>query len=231
MKRQLRTPFFVVNPKAYLFGKDSVKLAQELDRLVEKHDIDVIYTCQQADIYQISQITRHLIISAQHMDGMIPGVGMGKILPDALKAAGADATFLNHAENRLTVENLVNAVKRADELGMLTIVCANSVAEAQMIATLHPDIMVCEPTELIGTGQVSDIDYMRATNEAVRSVDPNIYLLQAAGISTVEDVKQALASGADATGGTSGIIKANDPVKTVDEMLTVLVEWKKEHSA
>lgn len=227
-KRILRTPFFCVNPKSYLYGEDILSLAKACDVLSEKYNIDILFTCQHVDLYLISQKTKNLIVTAQHMDGHTPGRGMGRILPEGLKAAGVEATFLNHAENPMTLESLVNAIKRADELGIITIVCANSIAEAQTIATLNPDIMVCEPTELIGTGQVSDISYMRQTNQAIRKINENIYLIQAAGISTAEDVKKALDSGADGTGATSGIIKTEDPKGTVESMLEAIIQWRKE---
>ena len=91
---------------------------------------------------------------------------------------------------------------------------------------LHPDIMVCEPTSLIGTGTVSDQNYMAATNEAVKTVSPGTLVLQAAGISTGQDVYGAIMSGADGTGGTSGIVAAPDPFKALDEMIEALVRAK-----
>lgn len=225
-KKKLRVPFFTVNPKSYLFGQEALDFAIALDKLAAKYDVDILYTCQHADIYPIAQAVEHLFITAQHMDGHQAGRGMGKILPESIQAAGAVATFLNHAEHPMTLEELVQAMKRADELDILTIVCANSIAEAQTIATLAPDLMVCEPTELIGTGQTSDVSYMQKTNEAVRAVNPNILLLQAAGISTVADVQKALESGADATGGTSGIVAAADPLATAEEMLACVAKFK-----
>ena len=117
-------------------------------------------------------------------------------------------------------------MKRADKLDILTILCADSIAEAKAIATLNPDIMICEPTELIGTGQSSDIEYMRGTNESVKSVNPDILVLQAAGISSPADVRKALVSGADATGGTSGIIAADNPVEMLESMLKELADFK-----
>ncbi|HFF2926958.1 TPA: triose-phosphate isomerase, partial [Vibrio cholerae] len=95
------------------------------------------------------------------------------------------------------------AMQRSNELGILTIVCANSLTEARAAASLKPDVMVCEPTELIGTGQTSDLQYMTETNRVVREIDPEILILQAAGISSAVDVEKALSSGADGTGGTS----------------------------
>ena len=226
-KRKLRPPFFVVNPKAYLYGEEALKLAKEADRLAGAHDIDILFTVQYVDAYRIAQETEHLIITTQHMDSLMPGRGMGYILPEGLVAAGVQATFLNHAEHPVTVHELDVTMKRAKELGILTIVCADSIAEARAISTLEPDVMLCEPTELIGTGTSSDISYMKQTNEAVKSVNPNMFVLQAAGISTPADVRKALESGAEGTGGTSGIIAQPDPVATLTEMITEVVDIKK----
>lgn len=227
-KRTLRAPFFVVNPKAYLYGDQALALAKVADELSATHDIDILFTVQHVDAARIKNETSNLFITVQHLDGLQVGRGMGYILPEAVAEAGVTATFLNHAEHPMTVNELTKAVKRADELGILTIVCADSIAEAQAVASLDPDVMVCEPTELIGTGQSSDISYMRATNEAVRKINPNIQILQAAGISTVEDVEKALLSGADGTGGTSGIVEADDPAQTLTDMIHKVAELKKE---
>ena len=63
---------------------------------------------------------------------------------------------------------------------------------------------------------------MKATNDAVKTISPETKTLQAAGISTAEDVYKAIASGADGTGGTSGIVCAKDPVATLKEMIAAL---------
>lgn len=226
-KRKLRVPFFVVNPKAYLYGEKTIQLAKQLDHLAEKYDVDILFTAQHVDAYRVAKETTHLVVTVQHMDGLQEGRGMGYILPEALVEAGVEAAFLNHAEHPVHVSDLVKTMRRADELDILTIVCADSVKEAQAIASLGPDVMVCEPTELIGSGQASDSSYMKETNEAVKRANADVLVLQAAGISTVADVKQALETGAEGTGGTSGIIGADDPVATVEDMLEELVKWKR----
>ena len=63
---------------------------------------------------------------------------------------------------------------------------------------------------------------MRATNEAVKSVSPTTQVLQAAGISTAQNVYDAIAFGADGTGGTSGIVCAKDPYATLDDMFAAM---------
>lgn len=221
-KHEIRSPFFVVNPKAYLYGSDAVALARHADRLAKQYDFDILFTAQHVDIAAIRSNSEHLIVTAQHMDGMKPGSGMGHILPEALKAAGTEAVFLNHAEHPMTLSALAKAMARADELGILTIVCADTVEEAQAIAMLHPDIMVCEPTSLIGTGKVSDKAYMTSTNDAIKAVSPGTMVLQAAGISSGQNVYDAILSGADGTGGTSGIVAAKDPFAILEEMIAAL---------
>lgn len=226
MKRQLRKPFFVVNPKAYIYGKEALALAKVADQAAEEYDVDVLFTVQHVDVAQIQAATKHLLVTVQHLDGLAVGRGMGYILPEALAEAGVAATFLNHAEHQMEVGALVKGIQRAKEVGILTIVCADSLEEAQAIAMLEPDVMVCEPTALIGTGQTSDAAYKLATNQAVRKVNPDILLLQAAGISTVEDVREALATGADGTGGTSGIVGAENPAATLKAMIAAVAEFK-----
>jgi triosephosphate isomerase len=156
------------------------------------------------------------------MESLKPGRGMGHVLPEALAAAGVKATFLNHAENPMTVHELAATIARANEVGILTVVCADSVEEAKAIAELHPDVMTCELTSLIGTGQVAGEDYMRSSTEAVKAISPETMVLQAAGIHSGENVYDAIMCGADATGGTSGIVAADDPFATLDEMFAAL---------
>ena len=97
----------------------------------------------------IKENTENLIVCAQSMDSLTPGRGMGHVLPESLKEAGAEAVFLNHAENQKTVSELYATIKRAKELGMITIVCADSTVEAKAVACMDPDIVLAEPTDLI----------------------------------------------------------------------------------
>ncbi len=124
MKKEIRTPFLIVNPKAYIYGDEALELAKVCDRLALEYDTDIIYTAQHADLRQINDNTDNLILTAQHMDGIVPGRGMGHILPESIKDAGADAVVLNHAEHLMTLPDLDKAMRRADELDLLTIVVA-----------------------------------------------------------------------------------------------------------
>jgi len=218
-KLQIHRPFFVFNPKSFLYGNELLELALIADDLAREYPVSILVTAPYADISNISRETENIIVTAQHMNGIRPGVGMGHVLPASLFEAGARATFLNHAENPMTLSDLSNAVQIADELGILTVVCADSVIEAQAVSMLEPDIVLCEPTELIGTGQTSDRDYIKETNKAIKKVNPNILVMQAAGISDAEDVYRTISLEADGTGCTSGIVKAKNPKQMLMDMV------------
>ncbi|MBO5883693.1 MAG: triose-phosphate isomerase [Clostridia bacterium] len=228
MKRQVRVPFLIVNPKAYIYGNESLELAKVCDALSEEYDIDIIFTAQHVDIRMIAEATKNIVLTAQHMDGIVAGRGMGHILPEGVKAAGAQAVVLNHAEHALKLDELDRAMKRANELDLFTIVCCDSPEAAKAVATLGPDMMICEPTSGIGTGSISSDDYIHATNDAVKSVSKDILILQAAGVSTGDDVYKVVMEGAHGSGGTSGILNAPDRKAKIVEMLDALKRAEKD---
>ena len=115
--------------------------------------------------------------------------------------------MLNHVEKPLTLGVLKKTIERAKEVGLTTIVCADSIVEASMIAKLDPDIIVAEPSELIGTGLTSGPEYVEAASRGVKEVNPDILVLTAAGISNGQDVYNTIIAGADATGSSSGVAK------------------------
>ncbi len=227
-KRQFKSPFLVINPKAYLFGEKCIDLALYADELAIQYDVDIFFTAQLVDLVEISKRTKKVIPTSQHVDALKTGRGMGFILPDALAGAGIQATFLNHAEHPITLENLVKTLEICDETGLISIVCANTLTEAKLIASLNPDIVLCEPTELIGTGKTSDADYITYTTKSIKEMAPQAKVLQAAGISTGEDVYNAIKLGADGSGGTSGIVCAANPKAAVKEMILALVKIRDE---
>ena len=220
----LRVPFFVINPKSYLYGEELLDLAKYADEKAKEYDVDILFTAPFVELKTIADNTTHLTVTAQHMDGIPVGRGMGRIVGEMLYNAGVRATFLDHVEHRISKEELVASMNNCKELGILSVVCANGVEDAQNAARLGADIIICEPDDLVGTGQTSSDEYMVNTNKAVKEANPNTQVLQAAGISTPDDVYRAIYLGADSTGGTSGIIKAEDPKKMIDDMLQSMIK-------
>ncbi|MCI1723746.1 MAG: triose-phosphate isomerase [Lachnospiraceae bacterium] len=228
--RQIKAPFLIVNPKSYLYGEKSLQLALAADRAAGQYGIDVFFTCPYSDLRLIKEHTKHLILTAQHMDSLVPGRGMGYVLPEALRDAGVEAVFLNHAEHPLTVNELYKTMKRAKETGIATIVCADSVAEGIALSRLHPTIILCEPTDLIGVGKIADDSYITDATEKIRRESPDVLVVIASSITTADDVRKVIRMGADGTGATSGIIKAPDPAQRVMEMAAAAAEFKKGES-
>ncbi len=227
---KIRAPYFEVGPKCIMWGERMLKLAKAIDKIAYKYDLDVIVTPQYADIRLIAENTQYIHVYAQHMDPLYPGRGLGSVLPESVKEAGAVGVMLNHAEKKLSMETIKETIARADEIGLATIVCADSVEEVAEIARMAPNLIVAEPTELIGTGVASDMGYVKDTIEAVRKINPDIMVLQGAGISGPDDVANVIRAGAQATGCTSGILKAADPEAAAEEMLYALRKtWDEVH--
>ncbi len=219
MKRSFRTPFFEIGIKNYIFGDDVLQLAQMADEAAIRYDVDVMMITPYTEIRRVADHTERLIVLAPYMDLAEPGRGIANILPEALQAAGAAGVVINHSEKPMTIQAIAGTIEKARELGMLSFVCADTVAEAKAIALFHPDIINPEPTELIGSGAQSDMGYVKETIKAIKSIDPSIVVEQAAGITTPEQVYDLIIAGADAVGSASGIFKNRDPVAVAQEMI------------
>jgi triosephosphate isomerase len=226
----IKPPFFEVGPKAFLYGEKMLALAKVIDKTAMKYDVDVIVTPQYTDIKLLADNTERILVFAQHMDYLPVGRGLGSVLPEAVKAAGAVGVMLNHAEKPLTMDAIKKTIERADEVGLGTIVCADTIEDVQEIAKMNPNLIVAEPTNLIGTGQTSDSNYVTETIRIVREINPDIMVLQGAGISGPDDVANVIRAGAQATGCTSGVMKAADPEAAAEEMLWALRKtWDEVH--
>ncbi|MBO5937886.1 MAG: triose-phosphate isomerase [Clostridia bacterium] len=230
-QKAVKLPFFEIGPKSYLYGDDILDLALAADAASEKYGVDIIFTTPVVDIRRVREATKHIHVFAPHMDPIVPGRGLADILPESLVAAGADGVMLNHVEKPVTFEVLAETIARANEVGLTTIVCADSMADAAKIATLAPDIIVAEPSELIGTGVSVGPEYVEAATKSVKEVNPDILVLTAAGISNGEDVYNTIIAGADATGSSSGVAKAADRAAMVDEMIAAVRKaWDERHA-
>ena len=83
-----------------------VELANRADALSRAYDVRIIITPQYVDIPVVAEAVDEVMVFAQHMDALAPGRGVGSVLPEAIKAAGADGVLLNHVERRLSRSEL-----------------------------------------------------------------------------------------------------------------------------
>lgn len=229
-KKIVRPPFFEIGPKSYLYGDEILALAQYADKASHKYGVDIIFTCPIVDIRRVRESTSYIHVYAPHMDPTPIGRGLADILPESLVAAGADGVMLNHIEKPLDFKVLEATIKRADEVGLSTIVCADSMEDATKIASLHPDIVVAEPSALIGSGVSVGSEYVAKATYCIKMIDESILVLTAAGISSGKDVYNIIIAGADATGSSSAVVKAPDQEAMVDEMISAVRRaWDARH--
>ncbi len=162
------------------------------------------------------------------MDTLRPGRGIADILPEAIKEAGAHGVLINHVEKPMYLKQIEATIARARELDLISFVCADSIAEAKAIAQFEPDIMNPEPSELIGSGQASDMSYVAQTLQVIKEVSPNILVEQAAGIVKAGQIYDFIMAGNDGAGSASGILKSENPYALLDEMIYYVSLAKKE---
>ena len=219
MKRKIRTPYFEIGIKNYVYGDKVLELAKVADAAAEKYDIDILFIVPCVELRRVVENTKNLIVLAPYMDTLRPGRGMADILPEGIKAAGAAGVVVNHCEKPMSLPQIKKTIDRANELDLLSFACADSIAEARAIAELHPDIINPEPTDIIGSGTASDMSYVMESIKAIKAIDPNIMVEQAAGITNGQQVYDFIMAGSEAAGSASGIFNAPDPYAMVDEMV------------
>ena len=218
-KPKIRTPFFETGVKNYIYGDAVLEYARAADAASKEHDVDVLFVAPYTELRRVRENTDRLIVLAPYMDALQPGRGIADVLPEALKAAGAQGVVLNHSERPMTLNAIRKTIDRANELDLLTFICADSIVEAQALALFHPDILNPEPTELIGSGNVSDMGYVREVIRAVKSIDRSILVEQAAGITTSQQVYDFIMVGSEAVGSASGILTSANPYALLNEMI------------
>ena len=106
--------------------------------------------------------------------------------------------------------------------GIISVACADTVEEVREIARLDPDILLAEPSHLIGTGKMSDDQYVKETMAAIREINPEIIIMEGAGIRCGDDVRRLIRMGAQGTGISSGIALATDRRALLEELLGAL---------
>ena len=220
MKPKIRAPYFEIGTKNYIYGDKVLEYAIAADKVAEKYDIDVLFICPAVEIRQVAQNTKNLIILAPYMDTLRPGRGMADVLPEGLKAAGAQGVVINHCEKPMSLPQMKATIDRARELDFLVFACADTLDEAKAIANLHPDIINPEPSAIIGGGNgVSPMAYVKDSIRVIKEIDPDIMVEQAAGITNGQQVYDFIMAGSEAAGAASGIMNAKDPIAMIDEMI------------
>jgi len=221
----LQLPALFINFKTYESGTGlkALEVAKSAEWVAFSKKKTIAIVSQACDIRLLSENCR-IPIFAQHIDPITYGAHTGSILPEAVKEAGAIGAVLNHAENKRPDDFVEAAIKRAKEVNLLVMVCAESLDRAIRIASYQtkPDLIAIEPPELIsGNISVSEARPELITDviKAVNSIS-KIPIIAGAGIKNSSDVKKALELGCAGVFVSSGVMNAQNKENAMIELLS-----------
>ncbi len=217
-----KLPVIIVNFKLYPsgIGSRALKHAKILEKVAKERNAEIVAAVNPMDAPRIAEEVE-IPVMVQHVDALEFGAHTGRINIELAKEYGLDGVLINHSERRLTIADIDYLVKRARELDMVSVVCSNNPRVSGALAFLRPDFIAMEPPELIG-GDISVStarpEAISETIEAVKSV-ADIPVLVGAGIKNGNDVRRALELGAKGVLVASGVVKAKDPERAINNLV------------
>ncbi len=201
-------------------GEKALEMVKTLESVSRETGVKLIPIVQALDLRMIAGQTS-LEVWVQGIDNITYGAHTGHTLPEGVLLAGAKGAVLNHSENKaLNVEDLAGRNQRARDVGLKTLIFADSTDELRQAISLKPDFVSYEPPELIGSSDKSVAtekpDIVKKAVNIAKNAD--IPLIVGAGIQTKEDITTSLNLGASGFAIASGIMNAENP-RTVIENL------------
>jgi triosephosphate isomerase len=212
----------IINFKAYAeaSGKKALEIAKAVEEISAKVDDYIAIAPNFLDLAELAKL--NIDVYAQHVDPIEFGSHTGRITAEMIKEKGAKGSLINHSERRLKLADIDFLVQKFKKLGLISIVCTNNVSTTRAASALDPDYVAVEPPELIGTGipvSKAEPEVVENSVRAVKEVNPRVKVLCGAGITTHEDYVKALDLGAEGVLLASGIVKAKDPKKALEELV------------
>jgi triosephosphate isomerase len=218
----IRTPVVIINFKTYpqATGEKAVNLAMTCEAVSKEFDVPIVVAPQIPDLYRVVQSVEIPVFS-QHMDPGNPGRFTGHALGETLVETGCSGTLLNHSENRMQLADIEEAITKARQLDLYTVVCTNNPAVSVAAATMNPDSVAVEPPELIGSGiSVSQAqpEVISGTVDLIRKVNNDVVILCGAGISNGDDVSAAMKLGSQGVLLASAVAKSDKPAEVLKSL-------------
>jgi len=211
---------FIINCKNYeeISGDKILKFVKIVEKVSKKYKVKIAIAPPQHLIGLVSN--SKIPIFAQHVDNSKVGSTTGYVIPELLKKSKVTGSLINHSEHRISSEDISKLVMKLRELKMISVVCVKDVAEAKKYSKLNPDYIAIEPPELIGSGKAVSNErpeIIIKAADAVNSANNNTKILCGAGIVSGQDVSKALELGSEGILVASGIIKAKNWKKIIEE--------------
>jgi len=222
----MSSPLILVNLKTYKegTGNRAHQIATAAQLVARESGVTIGIAPGYIDLHPLCH---HFAIPvyAQHVDGYEPGAHTGHITADALKAAGAAGSLVNHSERRLTLAEIESSVRALQTHTLSAVICSNNETTSAGAAALGPEYVAIEPPELIGSGvsvSKANPDIIKRSVAAVHAVNPKVKVLTGAGIQTGECVKIAVDLGTDGVLLASSVVKAADPAAVLRDLVSKL---------
>ena len=211
---------FIINCKNYeeIAGDKIIEFVKIAEKISKKYKIKIAVAPPQHLIGLVANSS--IPILAQHVDNSKVGSTTGFMIPELLKKSKVSGSLINHSEHRISSDEISKLVLKLRELKMISVVCVKNVAEAKKYAKLNPDYIAIEPPELIGSGKAvskEKPELITKSADAVNSAKNKTKLLCGAGIVSGQDVTKALELGSKGILVASGIIKAKNWTKVIEE--------------
>lgn len=219
-----------MNFKSYIeaTGKRGVELAKVADKISRDSGVTMAVAPQFTDLKTVTEAV-DIPVFSQHIDPIKPGAYTGHILAEAVKAAGASGTILNHSEKRVKISEIEEILSLARVSDLVTLVCTDTPGVSAAVASLNPDMIAIEPPDLIGTGiAVSKARPELITNaiNRIRSVNSSVDILCGAGVNSAEDVGKALELGTRGVLVSSSVVKGTNPGQLLENMTDEVLRSK-----
>ncbi len=220
------SPLILVNLKTYKegTGNRAHQIATAAQLVARESGVTIGIAPGYIDLHPLCH---HFAIPvyAQHVDGYEPGAHTGHITADALKAAGAAGSLINHSERRLTLAEIELSVRALQTHKLTAVICSNNEVTSAGAAALGPEYVAIEPPELIGSGvsvSKANPEIIKRSVAAVHAVNPKVRVLTGAGIQSGECVKIAMDLGTDGVLLASSVVKAADPATVLRDLISKL---------
>ena len=211
---------FIINCKNYeeIAGDNILKFVKIAQNVSKKYNVKIAVAPPQHLVGLVAKSS--IPIFAQHVDVSKIGSTTGFMVPELLKKSGVKGSIINHSEHRIPPKDIEILVTKLRELKMTSVLCVKDVAEAKKYSKLNPDYIAIEPPELIGSGKAvskEKPELITRAVSAVKSSKNSTKLLCGAGIVSGDDVSAAIDLGSVGILVASGIVKAKNWTKIIEE--------------
>ena len=219
----MKLPIIVLNLKAYKKGisERALELVKICERVSKKYGLSFVACVQPTDLYRCASSVSTPVFS-QHFDPVESGANTGSVTVNSIKENKAFGTLLNHSEKRIGMENMKKCVELAKKYNLVSLCCVENLEEAKEISESNPDFVAYEDKDLIGSGKSITESQPDEIKKFVEIVGDKSIPLTGAGVSSPEDVKQAIALGTKGVLLASAFVKSENPESFLENIAKVI---------